>query len=40
MALEAAYPIDKQLEMFETKKKRLQSEYQEKNQLTFERIST
>lgn len=34
-ALLLIYPMDKQLDMFETKKKRLQREYQEKNQLTF-----
>lgn len=35
MALELVYPIEQQLDMFDSKKKRLKREFQEKNQLTF-----
>lgn len=35
MALETIYPVDQQMDMFETKKARLRREFQEKNQMTF-----
>jgi|GEM_PF-2329536 len=38
IALEASYPMQKQLDLFETKKMRLKREFQEKNQLVFKEI--
>lgn len=35
MALEAVYPMNQQMDMFETKKTRLRREFDDKNQLTF-----
>lgn len=39
MALEMVYPIEQQLEMFETKKQRETREYKEKFQLSFPGIT-
>lgn len=35
IALETIYPMNTQMDMFESKKKRLRREFEEKNQLTF-----